>query len=125
MMTLTAQEIMQLLLGVSAGIVSYPVMIMLVGPLVKFAMRPWGTERLPFTSAVFAIAALVFLIFAFFGIAAIWTKLSVDGSGSEWKPMARFWGMGWFAGLCLFALIPGIERKLRRRHRKRSTRVAS
>jgi hypothetical protein len=124
MTTLTAQEIMLLIVGVSAGIVSYPVMIMLVGPLVKFAMRPWGAEKLPFTFAVFAIAALAFLIFAFFGIAAIWTKLSVDASGSEWKPMARFWGMGWFAGLCLFALIPGIERKLRRQARKRKPRVA-
>ena len=116
---------MQLALGVSAGIISFPVMILLVGPLVRLAMRPWGTEKLPFTFAVFAIAALVFLIFAVFGIAAIWTKLSVDGSGSEWKPMARIWLIGWFAGLCLFALVPGIERKVRRRHRRRGRHVAS
>ena len=124
-MTLTVQETLLFALGLASGVVFYPVVFMFVAPIVLAAIRPWGKERLPVTMAVFGVAALFFLMFTFFGLPAIWVRFSMDATGADWKSTYQIWGMGWFLGFCLFALVPAIERALRRRIGKRKSRVAS
>lgn len=124
MTTLTVQETLLIALGVVSGIVFYPIVFMFVAPIVQAAVQPWGKDRLPITRAVFALAAVFFLMFTFFGLPAIWVRFSMDATGGDWKSTYQLWGTGWFLGFCLFALIPAVERALRRRFAKKKSRVA-
>ena len=124
MATLTVQEMLLIALGIASGIVFYPIVFMFVGPIVRAAVQPWGKEPLPITMAVFALAAVFFLMFTFFGLPAIWVRFSMDATGGDWKSTYQLWGMGWFLGFALFALVPAVERALRRRFGKKKSRVA-
>jgi hypothetical protein len=66
-----------------------------------------------------ALSAYTFLLFAFFGLAALEVKFLGKATDENWKDVFRVWGRAWFIGFALYAIIPASEKAIRRKLKKK------
>ncbi len=107
-MILSVSFIAGLGLGIIQGYLCYPT-ILWAKILAENALMPWKNDLLPVSRDICLIFVSIFLAAVHFVVA-----LNIQSIMSSSKEFGRTWTLGLFLGLCLYVLLPTIEKKIRR-----------
>jgi len=100
--------------GVIAGYFGLSVIVFGVRPLVEFVVKPFAAE-LPFTKALTWVLGTCLMVMVFYEVGSVWITILSPGDLARQQALMKAWIASNFAGFLVYALVPSIEKKLRRK----------